>query len=123
MTVMDYSASAPRQPRIENVLIILQLSWPCFPMTPKHTARLFRTMTQKYAAHDEFLKAQLAGLPPLPAVERLSPTVIRILGGNPGKVFPPPGAVTFATAVVLTPASSASRAQTPTSSAQAAPVS
>lgn len=38
------------------------------------------------AAHDAFLSAQLAGLPALPAVEKLSDTVWRILGGNPGKV-------------------------------------
>ncbi|KAA8913922.1 beta-lactamase-like protein [Sphaerosporella brunnea] len=36
------------------------------------------------AAHNEFLKAQLASLPPLPAVEKLSDNVWRILGGNPG---------------------------------------
>lgn len=58
-------------------------------MPPRHISWLFRIMAQNYAAaHDEFLKAQLAGLPLLPAVERLSSTVIRILGGNPGKVLP-----------------------------------
>ncbi|PWW74947.1 Metallo-hydrolase/oxidoreductase [Tuber magnatum] len=35
--------------------------------------------------HDEYLEAQLATLPHLPAVERLTPRVIRILGGNPSK--------------------------------------
>lgn len=115
-----YSTSAPRRPggRAVSVLIIPQLSRFCFPTT----SRLFRTMTQKYAAHDEFLKAQLARLPSLPAVERLSPTVIRILGGNPGKVSPPsrryiPGGND------ANPTSSPSKAQTPTSSARVALVS
>ncbi|CAZ83664.1 unnamed protein product [Tuber melanosporum] len=35
--------------------------------------------------HNEYLEAQLATLPHLPAVERLTPRVIRILGGNPSK--------------------------------------
>ncbi|CUS08123.1 unnamed protein product [Tuber aestivum] len=35
--------------------------------------------------HDEYLEAQLATLPHLPAIERLTPRVIRILGGNPSK--------------------------------------
>ncbi|RPA98933.1 Metallo-hydrolase/oxidoreductase [Choiromyces venosus 120613-1] len=35
--------------------------------------------------HHEYLEAQLAALPHLPAVERLTPRVIRILGGNPSK--------------------------------------
>lgn len=32
----------------------------------------------------EYLAARNAGLPSLPAVTQLSPTVVRILGGNPG---------------------------------------
>lgn len=119
--MMDYSvkvASVPRRPRGEDVLIIPQLSRLCFPTT----SRLLRTMTQKYAAHDEFLKAQLAGLPPLPAVERLSPTVIRILGGNPGKVPPPPRRYILG-GNDANPTSSPSKAQTPTSSGRVAPVS
>ncbi|KAF8543024.1 beta-lactamase-like protein [Trichophaea hybrida] len=37
------------------------------------------------AAHNEYLSAQFASLPPLPAIEKLSNSVWRILGGNPGK--------------------------------------
>lgn len=46
------------------------------------------------AAHDEYLTAQFASLPPLPAVEKLSNTVWRILGGNPGKVIAPTSIIT-----------------------------
>lgn len=70
-------------------MVIALIFPPPPPMPPRHISWLFRIMAQNYAAaHDEFLKAQLAGLPLLPAVERLSSTVIRILGGNPGKVLP-----------------------------------
>ncbi|RPB15181.1 Metallo-hydrolase/oxidoreductase [Morchella conica CCBAS932] len=42
-------------------------------------------MAEPKHPHDAFLTAQLASLPALPATERLSPSVIRILGHNPGK--------------------------------------
>lgn len=48
--------------------------------TPMTSTRIMAT------AHNEFLKAQFASLPPLPAIEKLSESVWRILGGNPGKV-------------------------------------
>ncbi|KAI5855443.1 beta-lactamase-like protein [Tricharina praecox] len=47
--------------------------------TPMTSTRIMAT------AHNEFLKAQFASLPPLPAIEKLSESVWRILGGNPGK--------------------------------------
>ena len=37
-------------------------------------------------AFDDYLSSQTSHLPSLPNTERISPRVIRVLGGNPGKV-------------------------------------
>lgn len=38
-------------------------------------------------AFEEYLKGQIAQLPPIPNVEQLTPRVLRVLGQNAGKVY------------------------------------
>ena len=54
-------------------------------MNKDRLASVSKTL-QNIRPYDDFLSAQSANLPPLPVMQRLSPRVIRILGGNPGKV-------------------------------------